>query len=287
VAEDQQGLEGMTAQEILATPDLIAVGIAGDEVRRRIHGAVTTFVRVLEVHVDAPQQSLPHGAQPGEVRIIGVPSSLETAVAAVRAVVSIVEGVPVTGFSVADLAALGPLADVVRTLKDAGLVAIAHLPLDLVADAAGAARRVGEGGLTINAIAVHALDDQARLSICERARALQHQTGGFTAFAPLPRSMSIAKPTTGYDDVKMVALARVVCENIPSIQVDWQLYGPKMAQVALTVGADDVDNVSAVDPGVLGTRRSPLEEIKRNIVSAALEPVERDGLFRHRQERQA
>jgi 2-iminoacetate synthase ThiH len=53
-----------------------------------------------------------------------------------------------------------------------------------------------------------------------------------------------------------------------------------MAQVALTVGADDVDNISAVDPGILGTRRSPLEEIRGNIKAAGLEPVERDGVFR-------
>ena len=82
--------------------------------------------------------------------------------------------------------------------------------------------------------------------------------------------------------MKGIALARVVVDNVPSIQVDWALYGPKMAQVALTVGADDVDNVSAVDPGILGTRRSPLEEIKTNIKAAALEALERDALFAHR-----
>ncbi len=72
----------------------------------------------------------------------------------------------------------------------------------------------------------------------------------------------------------------VVVTNIDSIQVDWPLYGPKLAQVALTVGADDVDGIAAVDPGVLGTRRSPIEEIKGNIRAAALEAVERDGRFR-------
>jgi hypothetical protein len=277
----------MTADEILETPDLIAAGVAGDEVRRRMHGARATFVRVFEVHVDVPLESLPHAAQPGEVRIIGTPASLGTAVDAVRAARAVANTVPVTGFSVADLAALGPLENVVRHLKDAGLLAVAHLPLDLVVDAERAAREVRQAGLTINAITLHELDDHARMAICERARALQASVGGFKAFAPLPRAMSIAKPTTGYDDVKMVALARVVCDNIPSIQVDWQLYGPKMAQVALTVGADDVDNVSAMDPGVLGTRRSPLEEIKRNITAAALQPVERDGLFGDRQEMRA
>ena len=42
----------------------------------------------------------------------------------------------------------------------------------------------------------------------------------------------------GFDDVKQVALARLLVSNIDSIQVDWPLYGPKLAQVALSVGAD-------------------------------------------------
>ncbi len=89
-------------------------------------------------------------------------------------------------------------------------------------------------------------------------------------------------PTTGYDDVKRIALARLFVENIPSIQVDWSLYGPKLAQVALTVGADDVDGVSAADDTGTGPRRAPLEEIRRNIQAAGLQPVERDGRFDRR-----
>ena len=54
--------------------------------------------------------------------------------------------------------------------------------------------------------------------------------------------------------MKLIALARLVADNIPSIRVDWPLYGPKLAQVALTIGADDVDGVAAVDAGMLGTR---------------------------------
>jgi 2-iminoacetate synthase ThiH len=49
--------------------------------------------------------------------------------------------------------------------------------------------------------------------------------------------------------------------------------------VALTVGADDIDRVSAVDPGLLGTRRSPLEEIRNNIRAAGLEAIERNGRY--------
>jgi aminodeoxyfutalosine synthase len=88
-----------------------------------------------------------------------------------------------------------------------------------------------------------------------------------------------AVPTTGYDDVKRVALARLAVHNIPSIQIDWALYGPKLAQIALTVGADDVDAVSAEPETSEGRRRAPLEEIRRNIRAAGQEPIERNGRF--------
>lgn len=274
----------MTAQQILETPDLIEAGMAGDEVRRRMHGVKTTFVRVFEIHVEAPPHALPPRTDAGEFRIVGRPASLAAAAAAVRAAVSLATGRPVTGFTVDALQSIGPLEAVGRVLRDAGLTAVAQLPIDRVADASAAASALRDSGLEIQTITIEELadDPSARLEICQRVRQLQQTAGGFKAFAPLPRVLSTTKPTTGYDDVKQIALARVVVDNVPSIQVDWALYGPKMAQVALTVGADDVDNVSAVDPGILGTRRSPLEEIRTNIKAAALEAVERDGVFARR-----
>ena len=96
-------------------------------------------------------------------------------------------------------------------------------------------------------------------------------------FAPLPRRPG-AEPTTGYEDVRRWRWRGSSCD-VPHIQVDWTLYGPKLAQVALTFGADDVDGVSPVDDVAEGRRRAPLEEIRRNIVAASVEPVERDGRF--------
>ena len=269
----------MTAQQILETPDLITVGMTGDDVRRRIHGTTTSFVRVFEIHVDAVPEALPPRTDAGEFRIVGKPASIDAAVSAVRAAAAL-GNAPVTGFSVDDLVPLGPLVATATALRDAGLMAIAQLPLDGVEDPAAALAAIRTAGLTVHTLTVLNEDDAARIALCERARDLQD--GSIEAFAPLPRNLSVTKPTTGYDDVKMIALARVVAENIPNIQVDWALYGPKMAQVALTVGANDVDNVLAVDPGLLGTRRSPLEEIRTNIKAAALDAVERDGLFRSR-----
>jgi len=92
--------------------------------------------------------------------------------------------------------------------------------------------------------------------------------------------MASDRPSTGYEDVRQVALARLLVDNIESIQVDWRGYGPQLAQVALTFGADDVDGVCPTDASEHGPRRAPLEEITRNIRAAGLVPVERDGRFR-------
>jgi hypothetical protein len=295
---------------LLSTPSLVDVGVQGDDVRRRMHGARTTFVRVFEVHVDAPVPARPAGLSAGEIRIVGRPANEPIAIAAVRAAAALADGIPLTGFSLPDLYALAPdpdaLAELCSRLHDAGLEAIADTPIDsnLIDDVATAVRAARDAGLGVWRLTLHALltdsssepmpalrselmpalrselMNAARIASVERARDLQAAVGGFRAFAPLPRTMSVATPTTGYDDVRQVALARMVVSNIDSIQVDWPLYGPKLAQVALTVGADDVDGIAAVDPGVLGTRRSPIEEIKGNIRAAALEAVERDGRFR-------
>ncbi|MBA2258185.1 MAG: hypothetical protein H0W18_04775 [Acidobacteria bacterium] len=273
----------MTPQQLIDTPDLIAAGVAGDEVRRRMHGAKTTFNRVFEVPVDAPPAALPARVNAGEFRIVGKPSTLDALTAAVRATAALAGEVPVTVFSVFDLLSLPQSIRVVAAaIKEAGASALVHLPIDRVENAELVAQDVRAADLIILSIGVDDLDDNNRLALCEMAGTLQSRAGGFKAFAPLPRKMSVTKPTTGYDDVRMVALARVVAQNIESIQVDWALYGPKLAQVALTVGANDLDNVAAEDPGVLGTRRSPLEEVKRNITAASLEPAERDGLFNPR-----
>jgi hypothetical protein len=284
---------GLGARDILATPDLIAVGVQGDEVRRRMHGARTTFVRVFEVHVDAPVSTLPSGLTAGEFRIIGRPASVEGAVKAVQSTVSVASRqAPVTGFCLADLFALAPdpteFGALCRRLRDAGLEAVADTPLDMFVGVSGGEEAVATArrqGLDVLRLTVHGQpaagpgELDARIALVERAKQLQTDLGGFRAFAPLPRTVSIAAPTTGYADIRQVALARVVVTNIESIQVDWPIYGPKLAQVALTVGADDVDGIAAVDAGVLGTRRSPIEEIRNNIRAAALEAVERDGRF--------
>jgi hypothetical protein len=270
------------AQELVESKNLITIGARADEVRRRLHGTRTTFVRVFEIHVDAPVGTLPPNASAGEFRIIGAPKSLQVASDAVRKARAIAANAPLTGFSLEDLLQLegaSSLRESARVLREAGLDAVAEAPVDALQDPAATITAAREAGLYITRLTVKAPRDHDRGELARRARDVQESIGGFRAFAPLPRVVSIASPTTGYDDVKQIALARLIADNIESIQVDWQLYGPKLAQFGLTVGADDVDRVSAVDPGTLGTRRSPLEEIRANIRSAGLDPVERNGRF--------
>ncbi len=282
-------MESLTHADTIAlldSHDLITIGSRADDVRRRIHGVRTTFVRVFDVHVDAPPSAAPASMAAGEIRIVGRPASTDAALAAVTAAISIAGGTAVTGFALDDLASLAgaehrTLADLCRALRAAGLEAVAEVAIDTLGDFR-VVEEARAAGLAATRLTVQALAPDARVGTLERARDLQAALGGFRTFAPLPRTFSAAQPSTGFDDVKQVALARLLVPTIESIQVDWQLYGPKLAQVALTVGADDVDGVAAADPGTLGTRRSALEEIRTNIRSAGLEPSERDARFEAR-----
>lgn len=272
------------AHEILSSHNLIAIGARADEERRRRHGLRTTFVRVCEIHGDAIPSARPSTLNAGEVRLVGPLASTETAIESVHRVLALAGEIPVTAFSFVHLwelakASPGNLERVLENLKSAGLETISDAPIDVLPDPVRLIRLARQAGIAVSRLTVHQLSAQRRVEIVELAAQIQAEAGGIRAFAPLPRTSAVAQPSTGYDDVKQIAIARLLADNIDSIQVDWSLYGPKLAQVALTMGADDVDSVSPLE-GNLGRRRSPLEEIRRNIIAAGQEPVERDGAFR-------
>ena len=279
----QQGeaLRDEDAAVVLRSHDLISIGMLADDLRRQMHGADTTFVRVFEMHVDAMPSALPAGLAAGEFRIVGKPASLSSARAAVEAARRLAPDVPLFAFSLHDVAALGTLDSTFPVLAQAGLDGIADVAVDIDASPV-AVERARAHGLLVFRATVHAPPPEL-LSTLTTARDFLRQAGGFHAFAPLPRQLSISSPTTGYDDVKAVAVARLLIREVPSVQVDWPLYGPKLAQVGLIVGADDIDGVLAIDYGALGARRSPMEEIRGNIRAAGLIAVERDGRFERRQ----
>jgi aminodeoxyfutalosine synthase len=268
---------------LASTHDIISLGMLADGERRRRHGTKTTFVRVATVAADVTAPLvLPPSA--GELRIEGAPASRSAAVERVRQAAAVAGSVPLSGYSLADLERLAaregaPLRAILEELEEAGLELVAEAPIDELQSPPKSIEQVNIAGLALARLTVHRLQDPDIVPLLKSVAAVQRDIAVVRAFAPLSRSMNPAVPTTGYDDVKRIALARLVVDNVPSIQVDWLLYGPKLAQLALTVGADDVDGVSAVDDMAEGRRRSPLEEIRRNIRAAGQEPVERNGRF--------
>jgi aminodeoxyfutalosine synthase len=264
----------------LEAADVLSLGMLADEVRRARVGATVTFARVHDVKTGAPAEA---PAAAAEVRLSGTPGSLDEALRLVRRVrEAIAPRQALTGFSLVELAARarsgwGPLDTVLASLKGAGLDAVAEAPADRIDDEAALGAAVVESGLRVRALTVQSAQTLAPIHLLLRAR-LVAAALKTTVFSPLAREQAVDVPTTGYADVRLVALARLALPAVPVIQVDWRQYGPKLAQVALTFGASDLDRVSPLDDETLGRRRASVEDVRRNIAAAGFTAVERDAL---------
>ena len=267
-------------RELAATPDILSLGMLADVVRRRLHQTKTTFLRVAECEFDTPVIDAAH-VKAQEIRLTGSPAQLADLLRVVETIKS--KGTrtisALTWSDVERLAGSNDIGDVLKQLRGAGLDSLSVLPLDGPADIATMVDRLASAGFTHLRLTVDKAPTDARATLLLRAGELQDRYGCIQAINPLPMTLATFRPTTGYDDVKMVAIARLAAPNIPTVQVDWQRYGPKLAQVALTFGADDIDGVSASDEAPEGRRRAPLEEIRRNIEAAGFEAVERTGRY--------
>lgn len=153
-------------------------------------------------------------------------------------------------------------------------------------------RTAHELGLKTNCTMLYGHVEQAyhRIDHLVRLRDLQDQTGGFQTFVPLafhPEHTGLAhlpKPSAVMD-LRMIAISRLMLDNIPHIKAYWIMLGVGTAQVALAYGADDLDgtvrhesiyhDAGATTPEVLS-----VDEIRRLITAAGREPVERDTLYR-------
>jgi aminodeoxyfutalosine synthase len=287
------------AAALASTRDIISLGMLATTVRRKLHGIEVTYLRVADLEISRLdgkrfRDPFPEGSretdpgtvsQPaaGEYRILETPATLDAAVEAVAAARDIAGTTPLSAFSLFELGKLHePLPVVLAALAKAGLELVAYAPVDWLADPERAIESVTDAGLGLSRLTISETPDRPWTAVCRQVAALQTKMRSIRAFAPLARTLDAGQPTTGYEDVKRVAIARLLAGDVDSIQVDWALYGPKLAQVALTFGADDIDSVSAEDNGPQGRRRSPVEEIRRSIHAAGSEPVERDGHFARR-----
>ncbi|QGG47758.1 aminofutalosine synthase MqnE [Heliorestis convoluta] len=123
-------------------------------------------------------------------------------------------------------------------------------------------------------------------------REQQDRTGGFQAFIPLafhPKNTGLEEyglaRTTGYDDLKALAIARLMLDNFDHIKAFWIMIGPKLAQVSLAFGVDDIDgtvveekitHAAGADTGQALTR----QELVQMIRAAGRVPLERDTLYK-------
>jgi 2-iminoacetate synthase ThiH len=261
IVERARAGELLTAAELdeLAEADVLSLGMLADEVRRARFGERVTYSR------DA------------ETRLMVLPPTLQEALQMIRTAKAPRAAEELVGFSLADVLdrQWGAPAGVLAQMKSAGLNAIAEAPVDRLADPFAALRAAAEAGLPVKCLSLQKPVAGTRTEYVLKVRNILERFPAITTVAPLPREQSIAVPTTGYDDVRAVALARLGLPMVRDIQVDWTQYGPKLAQVALTFGANDLDRVSTLDDDTLGRRRTSVEDVRRNIAAAGFSALER------------
>jgi aminodeoxyfutalosine synthase len=153
------------------------------------------------------------------------------------------------------------------------------------------ARMVHRAGLRSNATMLygHVETDEERVDHLVRLRELQDETGGFQvliplAFHPENTALSHLPPTTGFQDLKNIAVPRLMLDNFDHIKAYWIQIGPRLAQIALHFGADDVDGTIIEETithaaGASTEAGMTHQEIERLIRAAGRTPVERDTLY--------
>jgi aminodeoxyfutalosine synthase len=154
------------------------------------------------------------------------------------------------------------------------------------------ARLAHKIGLKSNATMLygHVENDEDRVDHLMKLRALQDETGGFQTFIPLAfhpdnTALEHLPKTTGMLDLKQIAVGRLVLDNFPHIKAYWQMLTPKIAQIALRFGADDLDGTVIEekiyhDAGATTPQGMRREELVRLIRAAGREPIERDTMYR-------
>ena len=136
----------------------------------------------------------------------------------------------------------------------------------------------------------HIETEEDRLDHLLRLRALQDQTHGFQTFIPLAfhpdnTALEHVGKTTGFADIREIAVSRLMLDNMPHIKAYWVMMTPRMAQISLRFGADDLDGTVVEekiyrDAGGATNGNLHRKDILRLIREAGREPVERDTLYR-------
>ena len=128
---------------------------------------------------------------------------------------------------------------------------------------------------------------EQRVEHLVKIRALQDETGGFRAFIPWsfqPAGTHLpdVKPASGLDYLRTVAISRLMLDNIPNIQASWLTQGPKIGQISLQYGVNDMGS-TVIEENVVTAKGAifmvPLAEIERLIRDAGLTPARRNTRY--------
>jgi aminodeoxyfutalosine synthase len=125
---------------------------------------------------------------------------------------------------------------------------------------------------------------QERIEHLLAIRGVQDKTGGFTHFLPFAFSDKDYPPTTGYDDIKMIAVSRMLLDNFTHIRAYWSHLGLSGAQLALSFGADDLNGLRQkgriIHSSGGGSQKAVNKSFMLEIIrEAGRIPAERDILF--------
>ncbi|MBM3797021.1 MAG: aminofutalosine synthase MqnE [Acidobacteria bacterium] len=200
-----------------------------------------------------------------------------------------------------------PVREILQKLKDAGIDSMPGGGAEIFAEPVrriicdhkingqewlDIARVAHEIGLKSNCTMLygHIENPEDRADHLARLRAVQDGTSGFVTFIPLAfhpdnTALDHILPTTGFDDLKNIAVARLMLDNIPHIKAYWVMMTPRIAQIAQRFGADDIDGTVVEEKiyheaGATTSQSLRREELLQLIRKAGREPFERDTLYR-------
>jgi len=146
-------------------------------------------------------------------------------------------------------------------------------------------------GLKSNATMLygHVETIEERIDHLLRLRELQDETGGFQSFIPLPfhpqnTQLPDFKKPSAFESLKMLAVSRLVLDNLPHIKAFWIMLGLKIAQLSLLFGVDDLDGTVVEEKithsaGAETDQSISKEELLELISITGRVPVERDTLY--------
>jgi len=198
-----------------------------------------------------------------------------------------------------------PLDEVIRRLKEAGLGSLPGGGAEIFAPEVRnricpekipggrwleVMEAVHAAGLRSNATMLYGHEEslESRVDHMRRLRDLQDRTGGFQSFIPLafhPKNTQIAKGyTTGVADLLALAVGRLYLDNFAHVKSFWIMVGPKLAQVSLHFGVNDIDGTVVEEKithaaGAQAGQEMTVSELVTMIRQAGRVPVERDTLY--------